>query len=134
MFEMVLQSLAAMAVATLIFTVAMPLLGFSIGLVFRVLLPYLLVPALAYTLLHSGYPETSPALVLPLLTLLWAVLVLGTRQALSRRSAQQLPWFQGHYRAAASLLSLGSLLKLVLPLADYLNRHTPEEELELLRD
>jgi len=134
MFETVLLSLAAMAVATLIFTVALPLLGFLIGLSFRVLLPYLLIPALASSLLHSGYPEAPLALMLPLLTLLWSVLVIGTRQALVKRCTLEVPWFQGHYRAAASLLSLGSLVKLALPFADYLNRHIPEEELELSRN
>jgi len=134
MFETVLQALAAMAVATLIFTVCMPLLGFLIGLAVRVLLPYLMVPAIASALLLGLRPEAPQALVLPVLALLWTVLMLGTRQALAKRLDPEMLWFQGHYRAAASLLSLGSLIKLVQPLANYLNRHTPEEELELVRD
>ncbi len=134
MLEMILQLLASVAVATLVFTVGLPLLGFLTGLAVRVVLPYLLVPAVAYALLVKFYPLASGPLMLPVLAALWTVLVLGTRQALDRRCKLDLSWFQGHYRAAASLLSLGSLVRLVLPLGSYFNRHIPEEELELLRD
>ena len=134
MLEMILQSLATVAVATLMFTVGMPLLGFLAGLAMRVVLPYLLVPAVACALLLEVFPLAPTALVLPVVTALWMVLVLGTRQALNSRCNLGLSWFQGHYRAAASLLSLGSLVRLALPLGRYFNRHIPEEELELQRD
>ena len=134
MFEMILQSLVTVVAATLLFTVGMPLLGFVAGLMVRVVLPYLLIPVLALALLVKFYPLAPVALVLPVMTALWVVLVLGTRQVLNKRCNLELTWFQGHYRAAASLLSLGSLVKLVLPLGSYFNRHIPEEELELIHD
>jgi len=134
MFEMILQSLVTVVAATLLFTVGMPLLGFVAGLMVRVVLPYLLIPVLALALLVKFYPLAQVALALPVMTALWVVLVLGTRQVLNKRCNLELTWFQGHYRAAASLLSLGSLVKLVLPLGSYFNRHIPEEELELIHD
>jgi len=131
MLETAVQWLVSVLAATLVFTVGIPLLGFLAGLVVRVTLPYLLVPAAAQLLLAGTYPEAASPLALAVLVLLWSVLVLGARQALDRRHALQLSWFQGHYRAAASLLSLGGLVRLALPVCAYLNRHIPEEELEL---
>jgi len=134
MLETAVQLLVSALAATLVFTVGLPLLGFIAGLIVRVVLPYLLVPAGAQLLLAGAYPEAASPAALTVLVLLWSVLVLGTRQALDRRHTLQLRWFQGHYRAAASLLSLGGLVAPALSTGAYLNRHTPEEELEWARD
>ena len=131
MFEMVLQVVLAAAAATLVIAFGLPLLGFVTGLIVRVAVPYVLVPGIAFSLLRSVHPMAPQELVLGVLMLLWMVLVLGTRQALARSHALQLSWFQGHYRAAASLLSLGGLATFAVRIAEHLNRDVAREELDL---
>lgn len=92
--------------AFFLFLVGLPLAGFLITLVLRVVLPYLLGPAaIAFVLTRFlGWAEALWAVCL--LGVAWAILLWLMRPA-ARRGTSALAWHEGHYRAMLRALSLG---------------------------
>jgi hypothetical protein len=80
-----------------LYIVVFPLVGFLIGFFIRTVVPYLF---------------GTVALLIPVteiigigVALLWAAVVLGSRQVLNRKNTKHYPWYEGHCQAISNLFS-----------------------------
>jgi hypothetical protein len=98
-----MEVVAAVIGAFVLFLVILPLFGAGIGLVLRVLTPYLFGGGLIYLLMKSMFTHTGAWWELTVPLVAWGGLVLGTRLIDTRRHA----WHEGHWRAVMIAVTFG---------------------------
>lgn len=112
MFEWLLSSLAAF----LLFVVGLPLFGLLVAFFFRICLPYLAGPALAFSVIYYfGFATAFWGAAT--LSVAWVVSICHVRKRL-RQLRPDLCWCEGHYYGVANVLTFATLLRKRLVFAD----------------
>lgn len=106
-----MEVVAAVIGTFFLFLAGIPLIGAGVGLVLRVLLPYLFGGQLIYLTMKHTLAPTGVWWELATPFFAWAALVLGTRLLDSRPHA----WHEGHWRAVILVASFGLWRKARLP-------------------
>lgn len=94
--------------AFLIYILFLPLVGAAIGVLIYAGLPYLaglVMASIAHKVLQGSFFDMGAYCWM--FGVLWAVLLVHTRQIFNKALELRHAWFEGHYLAAATILLLG---------------------------